>query len=58
MAELPPKLTEKLKAIVDRRGRLVVGWKGCGPALAAIVRERSSARYSLAAVAESIPRGR
>jgi hypothetical protein len=45
LAELDPGLTAELRAIVDHYGLLVIGWSGSDPALAEIVRGRSSSRY-------------
>jgi hypothetical protein len=45
LAELPPRLTAELRAIVDHYGLLVIGWKGSDPALAEIVRRRTPSRY-------------
>jgi hypothetical protein len=44
LAELEPGLTAELRAIVDHYGLLVVGWSGSDPALAEIIRGRTS-RY-------------
>ena len=44
LAVLDPKLTDELRAITDHYGLLVIGWSGSDPALAEIVRGRTS-RY-------------
>ena len=44
LAALDAKLTDELRAIVDHYGLLVLGWSGSDPALAEIVRGRTS-RY-------------
>jgi hypothetical protein len=44
LAVLDPKLTDELRAIADHYGLLVLGWSGSDPALAEIVRGRTS-RY-------------